>query len=410
MKFKINLFVSLLILIGIIKYYLEFISEGVGSIIMVVIDVTIMYLAFSVMDKKSRHAKSLIAFLIISSLTFFISHSNSLTSHVNGIRELLSLFFIFIFFERVFRSEYIYYLNSLITIFAKLFLVIQIPVSFIQYLIFGPGDGVTGTLGPGCSGVLTFSIFLLIYYLIENNNSKNKVMNNLYYIIFLIPVTLNETKITFILILLYFLSFFDLKKFKSSLLSIIIGLIVLISFSTLYKSQEKETDTSNPISNIFSEDFLTMYLIGDNRDSEYEDIPRIAKIIVGTDLLIKNNNLILGQEYGAFKGGQKLKTSKFAEMYDWLLRGSRPYLFYLLITGGISLFILVTYTFFKEIKYKPGKDFKNNSPNFLFFLGSIFILMLFYNDALRNHFFIMIFLYLLFYSKFFIKKSVLTNT
>lgn len=406
MKFKINLFIILLLLTGIVKYYLEFISEGIGSIIMVFIDIGLMYLALSVIDKKSRHLISLLIFLIISSLTFLISHSNSLTSHINGIRELLILFFIFIFLEKTFRSDKICYLNSLISIFAKLFLIIQIPVSLVQYLVHGPGDGVSGTLGAGSSGVLTFSLFLLIYYLIENNNSKNKTLSNLYYIIFLIPVTLNETKITFILILIYFLSFFNFKKLKSSLSSIIIGLIVLIVFSTLYKTQESKVDTSNPISNIFSEDFLTMYLIGDNRDSEYEDVPRIAKIIVGANYLYEEKKILLGQEYGAFKGGQKVKTSKFAEMYDWLLRGSRPYVFYLLITGGLALFLLIVYLFFNEILYKPTKEFKNKSPNLLFFLGSIFVLMLFYNDALRNQFFIMIFFYLLFYAKYYTKKSV----
>jgi hypothetical protein len=373
--------------------------QNSSSIIFFLVDLIVFSIAISFLKINSRYAKYLLILFLISSVTFLLNSEASLMLHINGLREILFPISLLIIFERLFASQ-----NNQGTIkrfkqFAFIFLSIQIPVCIIQFLQFGPGDFVGGTIGKGGSGVLTFSIFILVYFLMELKTKPGNVKEKFFALItlipFFIPVALNETKVTFILILFLFLSFVNFKKLGASIIAVSLGLAMLIVFSSLYSTQEKQS-FSNPLTGIYSKDFITFYLAGEG--DEYVDVPRFTKLVFGSNYLFQNDKLIFGQSYSLFKEG-KVYKSNFYRKYEWLLVGSRPYLFYLLFSGGLSLVLLFLTIFLRE--FKSNKNEKNafKKSSFNVFLLTIFLLLLFYNDGMRFHVLGFIFMFSFFYSK-----------
>jgi hypothetical protein len=281
---------------------------------------------------------------------------------------------------------------------------LQLPTAVLEYLKYGSGDQVGGTFGTvGGSGVLSLSIFLLVYYLIEDKGTKRTLMTKTKHLVmlffFFIPIFINETKISFLLIPLMIATFISIKQFRSSILLLAFTGIFLLVFASLYTDQN--ASYSNPIAEIFNPDFLQDYLDGDV--VAYEDVPRITKLQLGWNLLSQTTStMLLGEEYGAFKGGTTIARSAFTEKYNWMLNGTVPYLFYLFITGGLALVVLVIYLVLGEIftKISAYKHIGNYSNSLLFFISVVFLMMLFYNDAFRTQSFLIIFCYLIFYSKY----------
>jgi hypothetical protein len=303
---------------------------------------------------------------------------------------------IVIFYNRVFSendpelsAEYV----EIFKRFAILFLVMQLPVAFYQFLKFGPSDKVGGTYGGFGSGILTLSVVSCVFFLSHyTRNLSQRVM--LY--LCLIPLLLNETKISFILIPLLILLIHFQPKFKNVIGAVLGAGFILFLFNRFYSHSTMELDDN--ISGIFSKDFLESYLMGDIYMSD--DVPRFTKIIVAWQLLAEHTNTFLfGFEYGLFKGGTVVETSQFAESILWLLSGTRPYLFFLMIQGGLFLVLGVI-----MLVLYANRFFSKYNNKFKTFLFLIFILILFYNDSLRNQSFVIIYFFNVFYA-----NSVLYN-
>lgn len=400
-KSKINLLFFCLYLGSIGKYFLNEIidSNSTDTVITLIIDILIVVLTLSFIKLKSKYMNYIYIFIVFSSISYLMSVNTSLLAHINGIRETLIFICYFVIMDILHLSRQTYNINNKFSIFTYIFLTIQIPVTILQFIEFGAGDAVGGTFGLGGSGLLTFSIFMLIYYLIENKSKipKDRIKKGLPLLIFLIPIALNETKISFVFLLLFFISFANIKKINSSVGVILLGILTVICFSFIYTTKEN-VNYKNPLEGIFSNHFLNEYLLGD--ENTYEDVPRFTKIIIGTEKLTNDGDLFLGKDYGAFMGSQLKINSEFSKKYQWLLKGSVPYTFYLLISGGIFLLLFINWMVFSEIFRKHNNNVKNYSPSFLFFLTALFIIILFYNDGLRSPVFSFLFVFLLFFSKY----------
>lgn len=412
-KFKIITFFFILGVVSFKGALFEYLPslQRVDTYLLLGSDILIAALGLSALTEAPKVVVwSMITFLCISSLSYLMGPMDNLWMHINGLREIINIYFLFLFFYSLFNNGYQYYFNSIFKYFTYLFLFLQIPFSILQFMKHGASDDVGGTLGAGYSGILTLSIFILVYYLIENNNHNRPDFSKLKYLAsksyFFIPVFLNETKITFILIPIFILSIVGFRKLKSLAFAVIMGGGMLFLFANLftgYGNKSFHASEKNPINEIYNEDYLKEYLSG-NPTGEEVDVPRFTKLMIGVQLLSREqSSLFFGQEYGAFKGGTTMGITSFAAKYFWLLQGSRPYLFYILITGGISLLILILFLFIKFVGAKPYKQFRNFSNGLLIFLCSVFLIILFYNDALRGIFFISIFTYCLFFGKFFNK-------
>ncbi len=333
---------------------------------------------------------SYILLFLIGCFIFNLTYSPvSVYSSLNGMREILAIMGMVLFYNKIFSEEKRELTGEYIDIvrkFAYIFLIVQIPVAFVQWLKFGPSDIVGGTLGAYSSGVLSLSVVSLVYFL--HFYSRNISVNIMLYIT-LIPMFLNETKISFILIPMMIILIYFQLKLKNVLIGVGGAIVFFVIFNHFYSASYLDFDDS--AAGIFSTDFLSDYLMADIYT--YSDIPRITKIILAWNLLVQEmNTFLFGFEYGLFKGGNVLTTSIFNQTYRWMLIGTRPYLFFLMMQGGVMLVI----GFFWMVTYV--NNYFKNMNKFKVFLLLILLLMLLYNDAMRNQHFVIIYFFLVFYA------------
>ncbi|NLD48631.1 MAG: hypothetical protein GX660_15825, partial [Clostridiaceae bacterium] len=159
------------------------------------------------------NVESVLLALFVSYLAFSaflgIVNGNSLSIVFLQLRQYK--FFLLFIFMWLYGSEDIY--NNSLKIY-RIMLYVSIPVSFLQrFLIDSPsGDVVTGLFGYGASGTMTLLILIVFFseltYRLYNNKKPLGV-----YVLVLIPIVLNETKIAFVLVpILFVVSLFLSKK------------------------------------------------------------------------------------------------------------------------------------------------------------------------------------------------------
>jgi len=295
-----------------------------------------------------------------------------------------------IFYNKVFSEDDEELTEEYIEIFRKfavVFLIAQLPVAFMQYHEHGPSDWVGGTFGNKGSGILTLSVICVVYFL--SNYVRSNTQRVLLYFC-LLPLLLNETKISFILIPAVILFIHFQPKVKNIVGALVAAAFFLFLFNKFYSNEGLDFD--NSMEGIFSKDFLDAYLFGDIYSSE--DIPRFTKIFVGWRLAAEQTRtLLFGIEYGIFKGGTIVEASQFGQSIQWLLSGTRPYLFFLILQGGLLLVGGLFWMLFHINRY-----FTRNNNKYKTFLLMVFFMILFYNDALRNQGFVVIYFFTVFYA------------
>jgi hypothetical protein len=155
-------------------------------------------------------------------------------------------------------------------------------------------------------------------------------------------------------------------------------------------------------SSIFSADFLQDYLLSDYED--HADVPRFTKIILAYNILAQETNtLLFGMEFGMFRGTSTGDLSPFTQNWQWLLQGTRPYLFFIMMQGG-----LVLTSGFLLIIFKINNFFKRATKQMIFYL-IIFLVVLVYQDMYRFHNFSIVYFFFLFFvnSELFKSKAYL---
>lgn len=337
---------------------------------------------------------------IITCIIINLSYTTaSFYTSLNGTREIVTILAIVIFYSKLFaqrNEEVVEEYLALLRNFAFIFLISQIPVAFVQFLKYGPSDAVGGTFGNKGSGVLTLTVICLVYFL--HHFTRNFSQTVLLYMA-LIPLLLNETKISFVLIPMMILFIWFKPKIKNIIMAAGAAALFFFIFDNYYSHGSLEFDDN--ATGIFSADFLNDYLMADMY--AYDDVPRFTKIVLGWQMLSEQTNTFLfGFEYGLFKGGDASNVSLFSRTYDWLLSGTKPYLFFLMMQGGILLA-----TGFLWLIAHINKYFLHLNK-FKLFLILIFFLILGYSDAFRNQTFATVYFFLAFYvnSKIYSEKSL----
>lgn len=349
--------------------------------------------------KQIRFLIYIFLFFLFFTLITNVFNPNELTAvlYFNGLREFLPYFLFPLIYLNILQSSLQDYFIKKINIFLYFFLIIQIPVSLYQFSINGAGDAVGGTLGEGSSGILTFIVFLTTYYLmtqdIDYKNIVRSFIKKSYLLIFWLPAFINETKISFFLIILFFLLLvsFSVNNLLKYLLIGIVLIPALMVFDSIY-----DNVTGNSYSNeILDKDFFESYLMSD--EEHYTDIPRLQKIAI-VFTTFKAEEIILGRGVGQFKGGKTLSMTPFAEQNDWLLSGSRPMFFFLLVQVGIVGTILFSFYWVFLISLRRKKNQVNYSGNLIIYSSACFLIIQFYNDSLRSLFFCGIIMYIMCYA------------
>lgn len=382
-----------------------------SSYILLFLDLSLVCLGLcSIKVKQNKFVMIILVIFICSSTITYLINSQviNIFTHLNGLREFFIIFGASLFILNVLNSHYFNYFHQKMITFFIFYLYIQIPITFYQYFKYGAGDAVGGAFGVGGSGTLTLIIYLSVFFLLTHFSYRNgfKHIRLAHYFIvlpLLLPTFINETKITFLLIVLLFLYLanFKIKSIPKILSISIIAFGIILLFNKIYYStviEEKQsiatTQTGNPIEKIFSEDFLEKYLF--NPNTANTDVSRLTKIQIATVIISENYyHLLFGRGFGIFKGGNELGASSFSKKNDWLLGGTIPYLFFLILQGGvinsILIIILICYPF--KFINKPPFAIQRNK----YFLITIFIFILFYNPAFREGTFTILFIYMVMY-------------
>jgi len=412
-EFKIKIFFSILyiyLFIGVLSTVALALKEF-SAYLLFCCDFGLISLGLMFINNtKNRFILGLfLIFIVTSTFTYAANSDVSLISHINGLREYLIIFCAYSFTNAIFASEYRdLFLNKFYG-FIKPFLIIQIPVTFFQFLKYGANDGVGGTFGPGETGTLTIIIFILCFYLIWIHTNRRlsdrfNYRTNLMILPFFLPILINETKISFVFIALFFL--FQLNLKGKALVSNIILLTFAIAIINIYNNYNASGVRSESVFNreflkeylamefegkdeYNKKEFLEKYSLEENGET-YFDIPRFTKISLAIKTLSQDSlKMLFGNGIGIFKGGKILERSEFSVDNLWLLKGSRPYLFFLLMQGGVlNTLIILVLLFYPVMKIsKRGAVLKEKVKllkNLQYFIASNLILILFYNDSLRN--------------------------
>jgi hypothetical protein len=353
----------------------------------------------------------LIGFVLVS---WFISceyNNLSFIFFANGLREFISFLFVIPIFRYLFANDF--RKERFIKSFDKqlfYFLIIQAICIIWQFLKYKAGDHGGGSLGNYYSGTISMLIYLISFYLMQKRIDTKKYFSSLWdnkiYIILLFPTFLNETKISFVLFILYFVLLLpiDRKLFIRilvftpvvGLFILFLGYIYLVStngqFEDILSGDNLEAYFMSEDTNLAEAEGGAMWEITDN--AGFADVPRATKLLLLPELDDENpGHVITGFGLGHFKGNNTIKNSKFATEYDWLLMGSIPYLFHLIIQLGVVGIIWFILFWIVNVAFVPH-GCKRNTGLQLFLILTM-LLILFYNDVFRNSFFGILFFFLI---------------
>ena len=260
-----------------------------------------------------------------------------------------------------------------------IFLWVQVPCMVYQCILYGAYDQVGGSMGWMMSGVISCLIYTISFYLMLRrwNPDKSYMANlrdNWILLVLLFPSYLNETKISFIYLAMYFFLLIPMdRKFLLRLgyLSPLF-ILALAGAGYLYLSMAN-ADNDNP----FSAEYIQNYTFGDDHvqslvldgymntimpDVEELDFARGLKFAAIPIVLTDNPyGWYLGFGPGQYKGGTHVDKTEFAEEYDWLLRGTAMMgMIVILELGGFGIawiffYFFVLFRFFKRVRKREAR-------------------------------------------------------
>lgn len=362
----------------------------------------VVYIVLGCMTIKNRRdVLVLVSFAGIAMLAAYVDNQGSI-EFLNGCRDFVGLLFavpIIRYFLMSKDSErFVRSFDKMLYIF----LWIQVPCLVSQFIRFGACDAGGGSLGNYASGQISTLIYIISYYLINKkwDDSVSYIQNiwvNRVYVFLLFPTFLNETKISIIYFIFYFVFLikFDKKIIGRLIFIIPMSILLFIIAGYLYLSLVGVS------SERYDSEYFTEYLIGDDiehlmdvaelvQDDVIEtdnlwvvDLPRYGRFVALPEILnsATSGGMILGAGVGQFKGGQVMASSGFASQYQWYLQGSSIMLFFIIVQLGVIGLIWMLYDLF-SILFVP--DHHSRAANLKLYMLLVASLILVYNDQFRN--------------------------
>lgn len=419
-KLYANMLLFAFWLIGGVPFFGQELASGVYlklvSPILLVADSILVFLGLSVLRNKNDKIM-LFLFLGISLISTCILNRTQLILYINGIRPYIS----FLFILPIIR----YFLDDLQrrAIFIKImdktlfvFLIMQLPCAIIQCMQYGAFDNVGGTLGWMQSGEMSTLVYLISLYFMRKrwNNSIGylaNIKNNLILIIALFPSFLNETKVSFIYLLLYFFFLLPMDKKmigRALVIAPIVSVIMLLVGSFYISIGGKK--------NTFSEEFITEYIFGDidGRDyveylldygsdddlvaeDDFGDLARGIKIMsIPVIWESKTHAMLSGFGLGNFKGGSNVQKTKLSEEYHWMIKGTRMTFF--MFAFELGLFGLIWFLVYWILLIKKGWNTIGGIKQVVIYQIILLLITGVYNAPFTNITFGIIFMYILYVS------------
>lgn len=284
----------------------------------------------------------------------------------------------------------------------KIFLILQAFCVTWQFIRYGAGDHGGGTLGNWNSGNISMCIILLSFYFISKNwdgdNYLRSLWQNRWYVILMFPVFLNETKVSFLLIAIYFILLYPLKikSIGKAIIAIPFMLIIGVGLIWVYLTA---TDSRQ---DLYSEDFFTKYLTGGSDANEilddaqeaadfveelinnvdegewlFLDIPRFMK--VGFILPVLDDakgGVILGAGMGHVADFEH--PTQFGKEHIIALFGTRMMIHYTLLPMGLLGLIWAFFWYKNILAFRTGNN--KMAKKVKWFLLFTILLTFFYNE------------------------------
>lgn len=407
-KFKIQiylLFGAIWVTLGWGFVYEEFLPflDKLRSPVFLLCDLIFLALGIASLRKKSDIAifASFLAIVLISKYL----NGNSWVNTLNGFREFIGLTLAFPIIRHFASGKNKDRFWAILDRQLHVFLYIEGACVLWQFFKYGANDHGGGTIGYGGSGTVSTLIYITSFYLVSKrwdpDNYWQSLKKNKEYFLLLLPTFFNETKISFIFMLCYFVLLMKIqwKSVRKFILAAPLLVVLLVGLFYAYLDF-----TDQDADRVLSYEFFDEYMMG-GEDLEYMteiallvqdqiietdnlwavDIPRFAKLIyVPSALDDTSGGLMWGAGLGQFKGGRELALTGFAREYQWLLQGSRPLSFFIVIQLGLMGIIWMLVDFVYVFRFKGRKPL---GTNIKIFLWVIFLLSMLYNDSFRFFFY-----------------------
>ncbi len=370
---------------------------GAKSGVFFLIDVAMLFLGFwTLKDKWDKIF--VVSFLAITFWITCIYNKCAVVFYLNGIREFVFLISLIPILRYLYNSSQE---KTFIEKFDKqlfIFLIVQAICIMFQFLKYGANDHGGGSMGNGCSGIVSILIYVISFYLMKKRMEPNRyvgsLIENKWLVILLYPTFMNETKISFIFFVMYFILLMpvDRRMFVRLIASFPFVIVVLVILFNVYTMATGNKDDITSV-----DYYLNEYLFaGDDNDivdwmealhesgedlaiDGTNDLPRFTKIALIPELNAEYpGHAITGYGIGHFKGGTNIERSTFYKENEWLLKGSIPYSYQMYIQLGVFALLFFVWLWIKLI----GLRQKDNAQELgiMAYVVILVLIILCYND------------------------------
>ena len=350
--------------------------------------------------RSRRDVYIVISFLLILLFSAVLNRQGIVTIF-NGSRDFIGLLLAAPVIRMLLLSKYSERFERSFDRQLLVFLSLQTVCVTWQFFKYGPGDYVGGSMGEGASGTISVLIYFISFYLMirrwdcELSYFMN-IRKNFLLVFLLYPTFLNETKISLVLFVFYFILLVKIDRDIVLKAMKMFPIIIVLSIAsvTVY-SYVVDTDAGD----VFTEDNMYNYFIGEDidylidvamkvQDQEIEtdnvwavDIPRISKLVLAPVILDDTGGKIwLGAGVGQFKGASVIGQTSFARKNNWFLQGSRPLLFFIIVQLGVIGLIWLLINLITIVQTGDRFTFAWNIRLYLYLLIAMSML---YNDSFR---------------------------
>lgn len=388
-----------------VVYQMLPVPDGIQTAVLLLCDFFMILLGITLMRNTGDifFFAAFCAIIVIS--TIFINHLR-LMDLVNGSRDFIGLLFavpvIRWFFMSDRRDEFIASFDRQL----KIWLYLQAVVAPVQFMVYSDFDEVGGTMGMGASGFLSMMLYLVSFYFIRKNWDSShyfrSLVANIRYVILLYPSFLNETKASFIYIVLYFVLLikFDKALLIKALYIIPVSIVALVLLFNVYCDI-----TNQEAGEVFSWNFVEQYMFtGDEgldftiemaqrlQDGEFDDnfdetywwtvdVPRYAKFAILYPIMSNSPaKLFFGMGVGHYKGTRLMTPTAFARDYEWAIQGSRVWTYTVFMQLGLLGLI---WNILYLVRIYRGRVYGPLARQMRFFIGCCIVFVFIYNELFR---------------------------
>lgn len=322
--------------------------------ILLVADISMVVLCIKLIRDR-RDILLISLFVIVGAIVSFMNSVPTLL-WVNGIRDYIGMLTALPILRYFFNSNDAAYFKKSFDKQLKIYFFLQAFCVTEQFIRYGANDHGGGAMGNWSSGSISMIIIMLSFYFVlrdwDPDDYLKSLWRNRWYIFFVFPVFLNETKVSFVILAVYFVLLFPLTK-KSFVKLLIAIPVMIISFIMLVSLYLWATGDENDVASV---DYIANYLTGGDDAEElidladyavefvelsveewnYADLPRFIKFGILPDALNDSEGgILLGAGFGHLKGGTTLEQTKFHDEHLPLLYGTNPMLNMIAVPLGL---------------------------------------------------------------------------